>query len=153
MRRAQLLCGIYRGLEKGHAYPESIFSTRARRSDHGHLHRTKAAVPKSQDALPKAKGGAHFLHSEAEWMIAMNRKTTEKDGRSPLLPLVIYKTRCENPGCGFDFNLRIGHANVGLLCRRLACPRCGRPGGLLKRVQRIADRIFSARLQFRQLPG
>jgi hypothetical protein len=82
----------------------------------------------------------------------MNRQTAEKNGGFPLLPSIIYRTRCENPGCGFDFNLTIGRANVGLLCRRLACPGCGRPGGLLKRVQRIADRIFSARLQFRGVP-
>ena len=63
---------------------------------------------------------------------------------------VVYETVCENPGCGFWFELKINRANIGLLGRRLACPRCRRTGGLLKREQRLGARTFSSRLQFRE---
>jgi hypothetical protein len=62
---------------------------------------------------------------------------------------VIYKTVCENPGCGFGFDLKINRTNIGLLSHHFACPRCRRPGGSLKREQRLGDRLFSSRLQFR----
>jgi hypothetical protein len=62
---------------------------------------------------------------------------------------VVYRTRCQNHGCGFSFDLRITPENAGLLGATLACPRCRRHGGMLKREGRLADRLFSAKLVFR----
>jgi hypothetical protein len=61
---------------------------------------------------------------------------------------IICKTVCGNPGCGFGFELTVNRANIGLLGRRLACPICRRPGGILQRMRRLGDRTFSSRLQF-----
>lgn len=83
----------------------------------------------------------------------MNTAISRHSNGRPAVGEVIYKTVCENRGCGFGFDLKITRANVGLLSRRLACPRCRRPGGALKRDQRLGDRMFSSRLQFRESRG
>jgi hypothetical protein len=66
----------------------------------------------------------------------------------PAIGEIIYKIVCENPGCGFGFDLKITRVNIGLLSHGLACPRCRRPGGALKREQRLGERMFSSKLQF-----
>jgi hypothetical protein len=62
---------------------------------------------------------------------------------------VVYRTVCQNPGCGFQFDLRITPANAGLLSGTMACPRCKRHGGFLKSQGRIGDKLFAAKLLFR----
>ena len=62
---------------------------------------------------------------------------------------VVYRTICQNPGCGFKFDLRITPENAGLLGATMACPRCRRPGGYLKSQGRIGDKLFAAKLLFR----
>lgn len=62
---------------------------------------------------------------------------------------VVYRIACQNRGCGFSFELNITPANAGLLGAMLACPRCRRPGGTLKREGRIGERLFAAKLVFR----
>ncbi len=71
-----------------------------------------------------------------------------RNGRSEAKQ-VIYRTICQNPGCGFVFNLAISQSNVGILGSRIACPRCRRPGGALEGRRRIGERLFSSRLAFR----
>ena len=83
----------------------------------------------------------------------MNAAVSRPLNRRPAIGEVIYKTVCENRGCGFEFDFKITRHSVGLLSRRLACPRCRWPGGLLKRDQRLGDMIFSSRLQFRESRG
>ena len=58
---------------------------------------------------------------------------------------MIYRTVCENPGCGHAFDLSITRSNLGVLSSRMACPRCHRPGGALKRDQRIGATGCSCR--------
>ncbi|MGH8011038.1 MAG: hypothetical protein ACREQ4_00900 [Candidatus Binataceae bacterium] len=62
---------------------------------------------------------------------------------------VVYRTACQNPGCGHAFDLRITPENAGLLSGTMACPQCRRHGGMLKREVRLGDRLFSAKLVFR----
>jgi len=62
---------------------------------------------------------------------------------------IVYRTVCQNPGCGVQFDLRITPANAGLLSGTMACPRCKRHGGFLKPQGRIGDKLFAAKLQFR----
>lgn len=62
---------------------------------------------------------------------------------------VVYRTTCQNPGCGFKFDLRITAENAGLLGGTMPCPRCRRHGGMLKREGRLGDRLFGAKLVFR----
>jgi hypothetical protein len=62
---------------------------------------------------------------------------------------VVYRTVCQNPGCGFEFDLRITPENAGLLSGSIACPRCRRHGGFLKPQGRIGDKRFAAKLLFR----
>ncbi|HUY17802.1 MAG TPA: hypothetical protein VMV15_01135 [Candidatus Binataceae bacterium] len=64
---------------------------------------------------------------------------------------VVYRTTCQNPGCGFKFDLRITPENAGLLGGTMPCPRCHRRGGMLKREGRLGDRLFGAKLMFRAL--
>lgn len=70
------------------------------------------------------------------------RKTTAEDG-------VVYRTTCQNPGCGHSFDLRITAANASLLSRTMPCPRCNRRGGMLKTQGRIGNKLFAAKLIFR----
>jgi hypothetical protein len=62
---------------------------------------------------------------------------------------IVYRTTCQNPGCGHTFDLRITPANAGLLSGTMPCPRCRRAGGMLKSQGRIAPKLFSAKLIYR----
>jgi hypothetical protein len=64
-------------------------------------------------------------------------------------PGVVYRTSCQNPGCGHTFDLRITPANAGVLSGTMPCPRCRRAGGMLKSQGRLAPKLFSAKLTFR----
>lgn len=64
-------------------------------------------------------------------------------------PGVIYRTTCENPGCGHTFDLRITAKEAGLLGGTMPCPRCRRHGGMLKRLGRLDDRLFVAKLAYK----
>ena len=62
---------------------------------------------------------------------------------------VVYRTSCQNPGCGHTFELRVTPANASLLSGTMACPRCRRHGGMLKPQGRLGNKLFSAKLVFR----
>ena len=62
---------------------------------------------------------------------------------------VVYRTVCQNPGCGYKFDLRITPQNASLLSGSMACPHCRRHGGQLKSQGRISDKLFAAKLLFR----
>jgi hypothetical protein len=62
---------------------------------------------------------------------------------------VVYRTSCQNPGCGHSFDLRITPENAGLLSGTMACPRCRRHGGMLKPQGRLGNKLFAAKLVFR----
>jgi hypothetical protein len=66
-------------------------------------------------------------------------------------PGVVYRTACENPGCGHTFDLRITAKEAGLLGGTMACPRCRRHGGMLKRLGRLDDRLFVAKLVYKSI--
>ena len=61
---------------------------------------------------------------------------------------VIYRTVCQNPGCGHAFDLNITSSNLSLLSTLIACPRCRRPGGQLKSEHKLGRRVFQSRLIF-----
>ena len=69
-------------------------------------------------------------------------RTTGNDG-------IVYRTVCQNPGCGFKFDLRITPQNASLLGGSMACPHCKRHGGQLKSQGRISEKLFAAKLLFR----
>ena len=62
---------------------------------------------------------------------------------------VVYRTTCQNPGCGHSFDLKVTPANASLLSGTMACPRCRRHGGMLKPQGRLGNKLFSAKLVFR----
>jgi hypothetical protein len=62
---------------------------------------------------------------------------------------VVYRTACQNPGCGHKFDLRVTPANASVLSGTMACPRCRRHGGMLKPQGRLGSKLFSAKLVFR----
>jgi hypothetical protein len=62
---------------------------------------------------------------------------------------IVYRTSCQNPGCGHAFDLRVTPQNAGVLSGTLACPHCRRHGGMLKPQGRIAAKLFSAKLIYR----
>ncbi|MGH7863789.1 MAG: hypothetical protein ACREQB_02290 [Candidatus Binataceae bacterium] len=62
---------------------------------------------------------------------------------------VVYRIHCQNPGCGFKFDLRITPENAGVLGGSIPCPRCRRHGGYLKSQGRIGEKLFAAKLLFR----
>ena len=62
---------------------------------------------------------------------------------------VVYRTSCQNPGCGHTFDLRITPLNASVLSGTMACPRCRRHGGMLKPQGRLGIKLFSAKLVFR----
>jgi hypothetical protein len=62
---------------------------------------------------------------------------------------VVYRTACQNPGCGHTFDLRITPDNASLLSGTIACPRCRRHGGMLKPQGRMGNKLFAAKLIFR----
>jgi hypothetical protein len=72
-----------------------------------------------------------------------NKSTTTTTGG------VVYRTVCQNPGCGHAFDLRITPLNAGLLSGTMPCPRCHRRGGMLKSLGRIRDKVFAAKLMYR----
>ena len=75
--------------------------------------------------------------------------TSTRDVRSDDVPGVVYRTVCQNPGCGFSFDLKITPKNAGLLGGTLQCPRCKRHGGMLKPSGRLGDKLFAAKLNFK----
>ena len=62
---------------------------------------------------------------------------------------IVYRTVCQNPGCGFKFDLSITPENASLLGGSMACPHCKRHGGQLKSQGRISEKLFAAKLLFR----
>jgi len=74
---------------------------------------------------------------------------TKENKAAESRPGVVYRTVCQNPGCGASFDLRITPENAGLLSGTLACPRCRRHGGMLKPQGRLGDKLFGAKLIFR----
>jgi len=68
--------------------------------------------------------------------------TTGKQG-------IVYSTICQNPGCGFKFDLKVTPENASLLSGSMCCPHCKRSGGQLKSRGRIGDKLFAAKLWFR----
>ena len=62
---------------------------------------------------------------------------------------VIYRTVCQNPGCGHQFDLQITPKNASMLSGTIPCPRCKRHGGMLQRQGRIGERTFAAKLAFK----
>ncbi|HZO82559.1 MAG TPA: hypothetical protein VFB33_12775 [Candidatus Binataceae bacterium] len=64
-------------------------------------------------------------------------------------PGIVYRTVCQNPGCGSTFDLRITPDNASLLSGTIACPRCRRHGGMLKPQGRLGNKLFAAKLVFR----
>ena len=73
------------------------------------------------------------------------------ESRSNGAPGVVYRTICQNPGCGFKFDLRITPQNASLLSGSMACPHCKRNGGQLKSQGRISEKLFAAKLLFRAI--
>lgn len=76
---------------------------------------------------------------------AVSRNETRATGSQG----VVYRTVCQNPGCGFKFDLKITAENAGVLSGSIACPHCKRQGGFLKSQGRIGDKLFGAKLLFR----
>jgi hypothetical protein len=70
---------------------------------------------------------------------------------SDKLPGIVYRTTCQNPGCGHSFDLRITPKNAGLLSGTMPCPRCRRHGGILKPSGRLGDKLFAAKLTYRSV--
>jgi hypothetical protein len=62
---------------------------------------------------------------------------------------IVYRTVCQNPGCGFKFDLSITPQNASLLGGSMACPHCKRHGGQLKSQGRVSEKLFAAKLLFR----
>jgi hypothetical protein len=61
---------------------------------------------------------------------------------------IVYRTVCQNPGCGFEFELSITPKNASLLGGSIVCPYCKRHGGQLKSLGRISEKLFAAKLSF-----
>jgi hypothetical protein len=79
----------------------------------------------------------------------MQTATTRNETSSGTSRGIVYRTTCQNPGCGATFDLRITGANAGLLSASMPCPKCRRHGGFLKSQGRIGDKLFAAKLMFR----
>jgi hypothetical protein len=79
----------------------------------------------------------------------MNTASTRHENAASKVRGVIYRITCQNPGCGFTFELNITAQNAGMLSGSIACPRCRRHGGFLKPQGRIGDKLFAAKLLFR----
>jgi hypothetical protein len=62
---------------------------------------------------------------------------------------VVYRTVCQNPGCGHSFDLRITATNASILSASMPCPRCHRRGGMLKSLGRLGNKVIAAKLVFR----
>jgi len=61
---------------------------------------------------------------------------------------IIYRTTCQNPGCGHTFDLRVTPANASLLSGTMACPRCRRHGGMLKPQGRLGQQAVFSEVSF-----
>jgi hypothetical protein len=79
----------------------------------------------------------------------MQTAVSRQDSRATSSKGVIYRTICQNPGCGFKFDLKITAENAGVLSGSVACPHCKRQGGFLKSQGRIGDKLFAAKLLYR----
>lgn len=79
----------------------------------------------------------------------MQTAATRSDTTSSNARGVVYRTTCQNPGCGFTFDLRITSENASLLGGSMPCPRCRRHGGFLKPQGRIGEKLIAAKLLFR----
>ena len=79
----------------------------------------------------------------------MQSAATRQETRSTGNQGIVYRTICQNPGCGFKFDLRITPENASLLSGSMACPHCRRHGGQLKSQGRISEKLFAAKLLFR----
>jgi hypothetical protein len=77
--------------------------------------------------------------------------TKNETKRSTTSQGVVYRITCQNPGCGFKFDLKITPENAGLLSGPIACPHCKRHGGFLKSQGRVGDKLFAAKLYFRAI--
>jgi hypothetical protein len=75
---------------------------------------------------------------------AVNRNESEMTRRQG----IVYRTVCQNPGCGFKFDLRITPENASVLSGSMACPHCKRHGGHRKSQGRISQKLFGAKLRF-----
>jgi len=62
---------------------------------------------------------------------------------------IVYRTVCQNRGCGFKFDLKITPENASLLGGSMTCPQCKRHGGQLKSQGRISEKFFAAKLLVR----
>src|SRR5260370_38951596 len=70
-----------------------------------------------------------------------SKRTTTSQG-------VVYRINCQNPGCGFKFDLKITPENAGLLSGPIAYPHCKRHAGFLKSQGRLGEQLFTAKLFF-----
>lgn len=61
---------------------------------------------------------------------------------------IIYRTICENAGCGHKFDVSITPENASILGGSMICPKCRRSGGMLRSRGRITEKLFAARLVF-----
>src|SRR5712671_7903441 len=77
--------------------------------------------------------------------------SNKNESKTSGAPGVVYRTICQNPGCGFKFDLKITPENAGLLSAPIACQHCKRHGGFLKSQGRIGDKLFAAKLLFRAI--
>ena len=93
-------------------------------------------------------GGDLSGREEEKMQSAANKHESKRTGSSQG---VVYRTICQNPGCGFKFDLKITPENAGLLSAPIACQHCKRHGGFLKSQGRIGDKLFAAKLFFRAI--
>jgi len=93
-------------------------------------------------------GGDLSGREEDKMQSAANKNESKRSSSSQG---VVYRTICQNPGCGFKFDLKITPENAGLLSGPIACPHCKRHGGFLKSQGRIGDKVFAAKLFFRAI--
>jgi hypothetical protein len=75
----------------------------------------------------------------------------ERTLNSNSVPGIVYRTMCQNPGCGHTFDLTITPKNASLLSGTMHCPRCRRHGGMLKPAGRLGDKLFAAKLMFKSV--
>ncbi len=93
-------------------------------------------------------GGDLSGREEDKMQSAANKNESKRSSSSQG---VVYRAICQNPGCGFKFDLKITPENAGLLSGPIACPHCKRHGGFLKSQGRIGDKVFAAKLFFRAI--
>ena len=81
----------------------------------------------------------------------MQTAVSKHESRTTSSQGIVYRTICQNPGCGFKFDLKITPENASLLSGSMACPHCRRHGGQLKSQGRISEKLFAAKLLFRAM--